>query len=101
MIAEDQMPRRYRDVIDEQIDIYDQGRSITVHNSIPDTADIPIENPKHWLRIPDVISVFVDMAKSTQLSAEKDDKTVAGAYQLFTGTAVRLFHTSSTHHTLM
>lgn len=92
MITEDQMPRRYRGVIEEQIDIYNQGRSITVYNSIPDTADIPIENPKHWLRIADVISVFVDMAKSTQLAAEKDDKTIAGAYQLFTGTAVRLFH---------
>lgn len=92
MITENQMPKRYRDVISEQIDIYNRGRSITVYNSIPDTADIPIENPKHWLRIPDVICVFVDMAKSTQLSAEKNDGSTAGVYQLFTGTAVRLFH---------
>jgi class 3 adenylate cyclase len=92
MIAETQLPDRFRNLIDEQLDIYGQGRSITVESSIPDTNQIPLENPKHWLRIPNVICVFVDMVGSTQLSAEKHDGSTAGAYQLFTGTAVRLFH---------
>ena len=92
MISDEQLPKCYRDLIDEQIKIYNQGRSITVENSIPDTSKIPIENPKHWLRIPNVICVFVDMANSTQLSAEKHDQSTAGVYQLFTGTAIRLFH---------
>ena len=92
MIGENQLPERYRDIINEQIEIYDQGRSITVRNSIPETSEIPLEKPTHWLRIPDVICVFVDMLNSTKLSAELQDKSTAGAYQLFTGTAVRLFH---------
>jgi len=91
MITEDQMPSRFRDVIDEQIAIFDDGRSIQVRNTIPDTTEIPIENPKHWLRIPDAICVYVDMLGSTRLSAESYDQSTAGAYQLFTGTAVRLF----------
>ena len=91
MIKDTQIPERYRAVISEQVDIYKQGRAITQKNSIPDTTDIPIENPKHWLRIPDVICVYVDMLGSTRLSAEKHDQSTAGAYQLFTGTAVRLF----------
>lgn len=39
-----------------------------------------------------MICVFVDMKGSTQLSATTHDTGTAGAYQLFTGTAVRLFH---------
>ena len=91
MLAEDQLPSSYREIIDEQLAIYDDGRSITVENRIPDTPDIPIENQRHWLRIPDVICVYVDMMASTKLSAETHDSSTAGAYQLFTGTAVRLF----------
>lgn len=91
MITEDQVPERYRTIMQDQIRIYKQGRSITVKNSIPDTPQIPIENPKLWLRIPDVVCVFVDMLGSTKLSAETHDKGTAGAYQLFTGTAVKLF----------
>lgn len=91
MIKCDQMPDRFIRIIDEQIDIYNEGRSIQVVNRIPDTTDIPIDKPKHWLKIPDVICVFVDMKNSTKLSASTQDKNTAGAYQLFTGTAVRLF----------
>ncbi len=68
MITEDQMPSRFRDVIEEQINVFEEGRSIQVRNTIPDTTGIPIENPKHWLRIPDVICVYVDMLGSTRLS---------------------------------
>ena len=92
MIVEKQMPARYRAVIDEQIAVFKKTRSITVRNSIPPTDDIPLDNPSHWLRIPDVICVYVDMLGSTRLSATEHDKSTAGAYQLFTGTAVRLFH---------
>jgi class 3 adenylate cyclase len=92
MIEEDQMPERYRNLIADQVAIYSQGRSMTVCDSIPDTDDIPIVDPKLWLRIPNVICVYVDMKSSTKLSAEVKDKSTAGAYQLFTGTAVRLFN---------
>jgi class 3 adenylate cyclase len=92
MITDNQLPKRFRDVIDNQVSVFEKGRSVTVRNSIPDTADIPLDNQQHWLRIPDVICVYVDMLGSTKLSAETYDKNTAGAYQLYTGTAVRLFH---------
>lgn len=92
MIDKNQMPQTFIDIINGQIDIYNKRRSITVENTIPDTTKIPIENQSHWLRIPDVICVFVDMINSTQLSAQNNDNQTAGVYQLFTGTAVKLFH---------
>lgn len=86
-----QLPSFLRATIDEQVKVYEQPRSVTVVNEIPETTQIPIENPVHWLRIPDVICIFVDMKGSTQLSATTKDKSTAGVYQLFTATAVRLF----------
>lgn len=91
-ITNSQMPNFLRTVIQDQITVYNGGRSITVYNEIPDTAQIPITNPNHWFRIDDVICVFVDMLGSTKLSAVKHEKVTAGAYQLFTNTAVRIFH---------
>lgn len=91
MITAEQLPERYRQVIDDQVSIFKKERSIQEVSSIPDTPKIPIENQSHWLKIPDVICVFVDMLGSTRLSASAYDKSTAGAYQLFTGTAVRLF----------
>ena len=91
MISENQMPDCFKNAIDEEVDIYEKGRSITLVNSIPDTTQIPIENQKLWLKIPDVVCVYVDMKGSTKLSAKHHDRSTAGAYQLFTGTAVKLF----------
>lgn len=93
MITQDQLPEPFRKVVDEQVAIYGEKRSIQVVNKIPDTTAIPIQNDKqHWLKIPGVICVFVDMKGSTLLSAKSQDRKAAGAYQLFTGTAVRLFN---------
>lgn len=91
MINKDQLPDKFSEIIDDQIDIYRKGRSVQLRKKIPDTTEIPIENPKHWLKIPNVICVFVDMMGSTKLSASNYDKSTAGAYQLFTRTAVKLF----------
>ncbi len=92
MITDNQMPTRFQEIVDEQLGIYNSSRTIQVVNAIPDTTNIPIQNPNHWLRIPEVICVYVDMMGSTKLSAELHDKSTAGAYQLFTGTAVRLLN---------
>jgi class 3 adenylate cyclase len=91
-ITEEQIPKIYRDIIAEEIELFGEKRSITQYNEIPDTNDIPLDNKKHWLKIPDVICVFVDMKGSTLLSATEQDNFTAGAYQLFTGTAVRLLN---------
>jgi class 3 adenylate cyclase len=90
-LAETQLPKRFREVIDTEVDIFTSWRVVEEKESIPDTTEIPIVDPHKWLRIPDVICVFVDMVGSTRLSAELHDKSTAGAYQLFTGTAIRLF----------
>lgn len=92
---EDQFITSIQSIIDEQIKIYERSTTIQNLNKIPSTEDIPIESsdkPWHWLKIPDVICVFVDMKGSTQLSATRQDRTMAGVYQLFTNTAIKIFH---------
>ena len=44
-IAAKQLPQKYRDVIEEQVAIFARHRTIEKINKIPDTADIPIEDP--------------------------------------------------------
>jgi len=83
-IKDTQMARPLIDLIDSEVDLYGQRRSITVRNSIPDTTAIPLDRPLFWFRIPDVICVFVDMLGSTLLSAKNHDNSTAGAYRLFT-----------------
>ena len=90
-ITDSQLPQFLKDIIEEQLDMFEGETSIQVINSIPPTHKIPIENKKAWLKIPDVICVYVDMRGSTQLSASTADRKTSNAYQLFTGTAVRLF----------
>lgn len=92
MILTTQLPKKFKEVIDTQIEVFKNGRSITQENKLPETHHIPLSNPNHWLKIPDVICVFADMIGSTKLSASKHDKSTAGAYQLFSNTIVRLFH---------
>jgi class 3 adenylate cyclase len=91
-INDSQMPESLKGIFAEQIEIYNKGRSITVRNQIPDTTLIPITDQTLWFKIPDVICVYVDMIGSTKLSAVKQDIGTAGAYQLFTNTAVMMFH---------
>ena len=92
MINIDQITNSCKEIVDAQKEIYLKGASITNHNKIPDSSQIPIRNQNHWIKIPNVICVYVDMVNSTRLSATRHDKSTASTYQLFTGTAVRLFH---------
>lgn len=90
-ISESQLPERFLYEIREQIQIYNQRRTFEERKSIPDTTEIPIQDPTRWFRIRNIICVYVDMLGSTQLSASTNEGTTAGAYQLFTGTAVAIF----------
>lgn len=92
MIGENQMPKRFRDVIDDELLIFPKPVSITERNALPPTHLIPIESPSDWIKVRDVICVFVDMKGSTKLSATTAEKSTASVYRLFTSTAVRLFH---------
>lgn len=91
MLRESQIPPIFREIIDAELELYNEGRTVQVVSSVPDTTEIPIVKPRHWLKIPDVVCVFADMKGSTILSASAYDQSTAGAYQLFTGTAVKLF----------
>lgn len=79
-------------IVDSESRLFGEGIDITNRKSIPPTRLIPIENPTHWMRIPDVIACFVDMAGSTRLSASTHPNTTAKAYRYFTNTAIRIFH---------
>jgi class 3 adenylate cyclase len=92
MIRSDQMPQAFRTIIEEELAVFREGRTVQVVKRIPDTTEIPLLKPRLWLKIPDVVCVFVDMKGSTKLSASVHDESTAGAYQLFTSTAVRLFN---------
>jgi len=96
MIEETCMPKYVLEVIEKQVQLYRNGAcEPTVQNTIPETPripiDTPLDKPVHWLKIPKVTSVFVDMINSTKLSAAQHPKSTAKLYQLFTGTAVRIF----------
>lgn len=92
MIGENQLPKRFRDVIDSELDIFRQAVSVTERRSLPATNIIPIENPTEWIKVRDVICVYVDMKGSTKLSATTHEKEMASLYRLFTSTAILLFH---------
>lgn len=80
------------EIIQAELNYFKQTVSITNHNKIPDTTKIPIQEPLHWLKIPNVICCFVDMEGSTKLCASSHDNTTAKSYRLFTETAIRIFH---------
>lgn len=90
--AEGQLLPTIEEIIETELGYFNQAISISDRNEIPDTVNIPIVNPTHWLKIPDVICCFVDMEGSTKLSAGSHDKTTAKSYRLFTETATRIFH---------
>ncbi len=92
MINNDQIPEKYRNIIDAQVAKFKENIFTNTVNTIPNTSDITTEQSNRWTKIPDVICVFVDMKNSTKFSASHHAGTTAKVYTLFTGTAVRLFH---------
>ena len=92
MITQSQIPEKYRNIINNQVEKFNNHVFTHDKNKIPITDDIPTEQSNKWLKIPDVICVFVDMKNSTKFSATHHASTTAKIYTLFTGTAVRLFH---------
>lgn len=89
--ADGMLASAVENVIQQELDIFSDTVSITNINTLPDTKKIPLENPTHWLKIPNVICSFVDMEGSTKLSASLHERSTARAYRLFTETAIRIF----------
>ena len=91
MISKDQLPENIRQIIEKQVEKFKVRVFTEEVDEIPNVENIPGEGSARWLKIKDVICVFVDMKNSTKLSASHHAGTTARAYTLFTGTAVRLF----------
>lgn len=73
---------------------YSQRGNITVapKDVIPaNYDDIPLDSDQ-WLKIEDVLCIYIDMKNSTRMSAEKYDQSTAAIYQYFTDTAVRILN---------
>ena len=70
-MTENQVFQNILNIIKKETEQFEKGVSITERNTIPDTSQIPIENPETWFRIKDVTCVYVDMIGSTKLSATK------------------------------
>ncbi|MDX2204247.1 MAG: hypothetical protein NW223_15960 [Hyphomicrobiaceae bacterium] len=85
-------PEPIQAIVDEETKHFRDTVSVTDRRTIPSTDLIPITNPTHWLKIPDVIACFVDMEGSTKLSAGTHANTTAKCYRYFTNTAIRIFH---------
>lgn len=91
-IADKQISKVYRDIVDHELDLYRMTPSVTVRNEIPDTNAIPLDNETHWLKIPDVICVYIDMLGSSRLSVSSHERSTARSYRLFTSTAIEFLH---------
>lgn len=71
--------------LDDQAEL---GVQITVQNEVPEKGPV---NKGLWLRIPNVTAVFVDLKRSTELSADSTPKTSAFAYTYFVRAMVLIF----------
>jgi len=79
-------------IITESKQDFDQSIEIEQKDRIPSNGEYQLNK---WYRVPDVVCVYVDMRNSTQLSATHHDKSTASVYELYTGTAVRIFNSFS------
>lgn len=95
-MSQEQFLDSIQNIIDGQVEIFNKLATATQCNEIPENYKIPIDPSRdgswNWIEIPDLICVFVDMQGSTKLSAGSRDRTLASAYQLFTNTAIKIFH---------
>jgi len=94
-IKDTQMLKPIVDIVSEQIDAFNADPLIIESQSIPIPENIQYKN---WTSIPNVICVYADMAKSTQLSVETHPKSSARSYTLYTGTASKIFHHFEASH---
>ncbi|HDY7754401.1 TPA: hypothetical protein RQL25_004581 [Vibrio vulnificus] len=91
MINQKQLPENLRVIIEKQVNKFSRPVTTTAMTRIPNVDSIPTEQSGKWLKIDNVVCVFVDMKNSTQLSASHHASSTGRVYTLFTGTAVRIF----------
>jgi len=71
--------------LDAQADL---GVQITTKNEVPEEGPV---NKGLWFQIPNVTAVFIDLKRSTELSADSSPKTSAFAYTYFVRAVVLIF----------
>lgn len=87
------LPQDILDIIKGQEEKFKRHVNTIDKDKIPlNSSDYPTEASDKWLKILDVVCVYVDMKNSTQLSAASHASTTGKIYTLFTGTAVRIFN---------
>ena len=84
-------PEGISELIEARRDVFQSSNSITNRNVLLENGEYPLTDSQ-WLKISDVVCLFVDIRNSTGLSASTHDHSTASIYELFTGTAVRMFH---------
>lgn len=93
MLSKNQVIPSINAIVDNELRIFSSSViDINPNRKIPETNEIPIDNPKEWVKVNNVVCVFVDMAGSTKLSVTVNPSVVAKAYRLFSQTIVKIFH---------
>ncbi|MTJ02668.1 adenylate/guanylate cyclase domain-containing protein [Idiomarina piscisalsi] len=88
----DQLPENLIQIIDKQVEKFKRHVTIDEREKVPlNTEDFPSEQSDKWIKVQDVVCVYVDMKNSTQFSASSHAGTTGKIYTLFTGTAIRIF----------
>lgn len=95
-IKRKQLPKQLRDIVEGQINKYEDKLSLVEYDRIDLIKNIPTEQSRVVHKVKDVICVFIDMKSSTKLSNYWESiNTLHEArqiYTLFTGTATRFLN---------
>lgn len=90
-MAQSRYSEEIHNLVEERERIFRTETAITNRNTLLSDGAYPFTD-NQWLKIPDVICLFVDIRNSTGLSATAHDRSTASIYEFFTGTAVKMFH---------
>lgn len=90
-MSQNQFLEGISNLIEAGVEVFNTENEVTSKEGLLPDGSYPITNNK-WYKIPEVVCVFVDIRNSTALSAATHDKSTSSIYELFTGTAVKMFH---------
>lgn len=90
MTGKNQIPKRFQNVIKQELYLYNQQQPIKTVKGTPNTGNLSSGTQPSWHNISSVICVFIDMLVSTRLSSELRNKTFARAYLFYVQTALGL-----------
>ncbi len=77
-------------IVSDAISLFSNPTDVTERNTLPENETWYWMSA--WIKVPDVICVYVDIRNSTGMSAVLQTRSTAAIYELFVNTAVRIFH---------